>query len=386
MARYNGIYTDGFVFKNSKEKIEFTSGSKFYDDHLAISLSIDATDARLAIAGDVSSDATGIDASANKADITVRKSGSVEAYTSIQLHGADQSLSNHGTIAAQTYGIITTGDGSRVLNEGSINAGIGMSAFTAEDAELVNGRHGEIDADQAGILLVGQANMITRFVNRGSITAEEHGVLGGAANDVVVNRGKIVGDIDLGQGSDIFDGTHGTVKGFITGNFGDDWYYIDSKRLEIMEDQDRGDDSVVASIDYRLPLNFESLFLMGRKDIAAHGNGGDNSVYGNAGDNKLFGHEGINILSGEEGNDHLIGGSQQDTFVFASGFGHDTIKNFQDGIDRINTTYWYEFEDNADMLDHARNVDGDVVISHGKDRLIIENFSKSQLDWSDFTS
>ncbi|MDB5551543.1 MAG: hemolysin-type calcium-binding repeat family protein [Rhizobium sp.] len=384
MARYNGNYDDGFLFDRPREVIEFTSRSKVYDRQLAISVTPDATGSKLAIAGNVSSDAYGIVSWAGEAEIMIKSRGVVDAETGVQLGGTDQWLFNYGSITSDLYGVVVEGSATDVVNEGRISASIGVSVLG--DVNLVNGSHGRIVAQDAGVLVAGSASSSAQLLNRGSIVCDKYAVIGGSSNDIVTNRGRIVGDIDLGGGQDLFDGRRGTVTGTVKGNDGDDRYVIDDARIGIMEYHDGGADVVVTSVNYHLPANLENLFLSGRKNLVGHGNDDDNAVAGNKGDNVLFGHEGVNILLGFGGNDRLVGGSQQDTFVFASGYGRDTIENFQDGVDLITATYWYEFEDLADMLDHARDVKGDVVISHGRDRLIIENISTTQLDATDFTS
>lgn len=56
---------------------------------------------------------------------------------------------------------------------------------------------------------------------------------------------------------------------------------------------------------------------------------------GTAGDDVLKGLGGRDYLDGGTGDDTLIGGSGRDTFVFRGDFGHDTIADFQNGLDRI---------------------------------------------------
>lgn len=51
-------------------------------------------------------------------------------------------------------------------------------------------------------------------------------------------------------------------------------------------------------------------------------------LYGDAGINFLAGGGGFDLLDGRGGNDRLTGGAQADTFVFGSGYGNDTIVDF----------------------------------------------------------
>jgi Ca2+-binding RTX toxin-like protein len=69
------------------------------------------------------------------------------------------------------------------------------------------------------------------------------------------------------------------------------------------------------------------------------GRAGNDTLEGGAGADRLDGGTGRDRLEGGEGNDLLIGGAGRDTFVFASAFrenqGHDTITDFEAGLDRI---------------------------------------------------
>ena len=56
---------------------------------------------------------------------------------------------------------------------------------------------------------------------------------------------------------------------------------------------------------------------------------------GDGNTNYLSGGSGIDILNGGAGNDTLVGGSDADTFVFDTGWGNDTIGDWQDGTDSI---------------------------------------------------
>ncbi len=88
--------------------------------------------------------------------------------------------------------------------------------------------------------------------------------------------------------------------------------------------------------------------LIGRAgvDVGLHGNGGDDSLKGLSGNDSLFGDNGNDTLIGGSGNDHLdggkgadrlvggsgndlmTGGGGSDIFVFADGFGNDTVTDF----------------------------------------------------------
>ena len=105
----------------------------------------------------------------------------------------------------------------------------------------------------------------------------------------------------------------------------------------------------------------DQLFGEGGNDTLEGGAGGDNlfagsgldALYGGDGSDKLFGGRGRDslfggagadtlaagpdgdVLTGGEGHDLLSGGAGEDLFVFAAGFGRDTIKGFVPGQDHL---------------------------------------------------
>lgn len=58
------------------------------------------------------------------------------------------------------------------------------------------------------------------------------------------------------------------------------------------------------------------------------GNSGDDILYGGSGNDYLYGNDGNDILDGGIGNDWLYGGNGNDTYIFAKGYGNDTIEDW----------------------------------------------------------
>ena len=110
----------------------------------------------------------------------------------------------------------------------------------------------------------------------------------------------------------------------MTGGTGDDTFYVDSEADTIIENAGEGADTVFATINYTLPSNFESLFLVegAAGAINAAGNGAQNFIFGNSLNNALSGNGGDDVLVGGAGNDILTGGTGNDTM--AGGIGNDT--------------------------------------------------------------
>jgi len=80
---------------------------------------------------------------------------------------------------------------------------------------------------------------------------------------------------------------------------------------------------VYATISYTLPGNVEDLYLQGKANLNATGNGLNNVLIGNSGNNILNGGGGGDTLKGGGGNDTLKGGAGND--MLNGGAGADTM-------------------------------------------------------------
>lgn len=100
------------------------------------------------------------------------------------------------------------------------------------------------------------------------------------------------------------------------------------------------------------------------------GNGGGDRISGLGGRDKLLGGAGNDQLIGGQGNDKLTGGSGADVFVFAAGFGRDTVLDFQDNIDRLNLSR-FKLDSVADALELATQKDDDVVFKFAPKTVLI---------------
>jgi Ca2+-binding RTX toxin-like protein len=129
-------------------------------------------------------------------------------------------------------------------------------------------------------------------------------------------------------GNDRLDGKGG--NDILVGGFGNDTYVVNSAGDQVQELLNQGTDTVLASITFSLAqlANVENLTLTGRKNIDATGNGVGNVLTGNSGDNTLTGLGGKDVLDGGKGDDVLAGGALSDRFVFKTGYGNDTISDF----------------------------------------------------------
>jgi len=82
--------------------------------------------------------------------------------------------------------------------------------------------------------------------------------------------------------------------------------------------------------------------------------------------------------------DILSGGAGADTFQFAPSFGHDTIVNFEPGVDKIDFDQAI-FATVDDILAHTQQVGSDTVITVDQaSSVTLTNVDMSTLSASDF--
>ena len=99
----------------------------------------------------------------------------------------------------------------------------------------------------------------------------------------------------------------------------------------------------------------------------------------------LDGGAGEDTLDGGGGNDVLTGGSEADTFVFINGTNEDTVTDYEDGIDRLEVSAF--FDDAADAVAAARQDGADTVIdldSDAGDSVRLTGIDVNQIDETDF--
>ncbi len=110
-------------------------------------------------------------------------------------------------------------------------------------------------------------------------------------------------------------------------------------------------------------------------DTLAGGDGNDR-LNGNFGNDKLIGGDGSDTLNGGGGNDLLVGGAGPDRFVFADGFGNDTIADFAAGnVEKIGLSGVSAITGFADLINHhlmAQSGTGFAVIVDGADSIVLD--------------
>ncbi len=181
-------------------------------------------------------------------------------------------------------------------------------------------------------------------------------------------------------GNDMLDGGAGADK--MSGGTGNDTYYVDNSGDKVIENANEGKDTVIASVDHTLAANVENLTLTGNavrgtgNDLAntISGNGLANILSGGGGDDILRGNGGNDVIKGGAGNDTLTGGDGHDSFVFTSGFGRDTITDFDVDEDHIDWTALGSLGA-PKIKDSGHN----VVVSFGADSITLLGVSAADL-------
>lgn len=109
------------------------------------------------------------------------------------------------------------------------------------------------------------------------------------------------------------------------------------------------------------------------------GGSGNDELYGEDGDDTLYGNDGNDILDGGTGNDTLCGGNGTDTYIFAKGYGNDTINEWGSDHSIVKLT-----DINSDEVTITDQWGSNLVVSinETEDTLIISNFKWGQATYS----
>lgn len=210
-------------------------------------------------------------------------------------------------------------------------------------------------------------------------------LLGGAGNDVLTADG----------GNDQLDG--GTGQDQLVGGVGSDTYLIDNTLDQVIEVAGEGEDVIQSSVSYSLPVNVETLELVGTSDINATGNDAVNELLGNDGENQLEGLGGDDVLRGRSGNDILLGGAGNDLLDggtgvdhLGGGAGNDVflVDSTQDvvveltgeGVDKVQATDDYTLSANIEELLLVEGSNANQGTGNAGDNLINGNSSSNRLD------
>ncbi|ORE91585.1 calcium-binding protein, partial [Aurantimonas sp. 22II-16-19i] len=209
-------------------------------------------------------------------------------------------------------------------------------------------------------------------------------IFGEAGNDLIIGDADGVADLyDGGEGID--NVSYVTTVAGINANLGLNFAFgaeIGVDRLENIENLTggRGDDSLIgAASTQRLDG--------GAGNDVIDGGTGNNTLLGGDGNDTIRGFAGFDRIEGGAGNDRLTGDFNADTFVFANGFGKDTITDFDEfnNSEKIDLAGVTEIIDFADLAaNHLTQVGANAVITDGVDTITILNANIADLDANDF--
>lgn len=112
----------------------------------------------------------------------------------------------------------------------------------------------------------------------------------------------------------------------------------------------------------------------------------NDTIKGGAGNDRLGGAAGKDRIDGDTGNDVLTGGAHADTFYFARKDGTDRITDFEEGAAGRDVIEFQHglFDNFADILDHAAERSGNVIISYTGGKLTLTDVSLDDLARGDF--
>jgi predicted extracellular nuclease len=222
--------------------------------------------------------------------------------------GADELISIENVIGGAGDDLLTGDDGDNVFAAGAgddvIDGGEGTDTLDLSAAT------GPVTVDFAAGTVSGQGVGSDRFMNIEKL-------LFGAGDDIVVGN----------NGNDAFDGGAGndTLKGgagndTLRGDAGDD-----------VVDGGSGDDAVFGGVGNDVLKGGSGVDRLeggAGNDVVDAGSGND-ILLGGEGNDTLEAGSGDDRVEGGAGDDILSGGSGHDAFVFAAGFGKDTITDFR---------------------------------------------------------
>lgn len=188
--------------------------------------------------------------------------------------------------------------------------------------------------------------------------------------------------IDAGAGADMIYGG-GIGRHTLIGGEGDDTYYVRSGHDAVVEARSEGVDTVIASVDYSLPDNVETLRLAAGASFG-EGNSLDNRIVGTDADDQLFGLAGADAIQSLGGNDTISGGVGADTVM--AGLGDDSVSG-DAGADKLEGQQGNDSIDGGagdDLIDGGVGADW-LLGGSGADRFTFREISMTSETIVDFT-
>ena len=246
-----------------------------------------------------------------------------------------------------------------------------------------NGSVGNPDGEQ---IILGGTNAFGDFIDptTADFTLPDAGIATVHINTVATQTGTDGRDVLIGRSDDDFiDGGDGNDwiiggNGWDVLNGGDGRDFIGGGAGDDILDGGAGNDFLSGGSGY------DDLIGGSGRDVLLGGGGNDN-LSGGEGRDYLLGGSGNDVLAGGEGRDLLVGGGGNDLIVFGTGYGNDTVRDFdRRGDDRIdlNIEGITSLEDALALAnDQSSGVNFDFG---GGDSLTLQGISSSDLTEADF--
>jgi Ca2+-binding RTX toxin-like protein len=186
-----------------------------------------------------------------------------------------------------------------------------------------------------------------------------------------------------GLGNDTLNGGAGADT--MIGGLGNDTYYVDNIGDIVTEALNEGTDTVQSSITYTINANIENLTLTRSSAINGTGNELNNTITGNSGANILIGNAGNDslkagaggdTLDGGIGNDYLEGSIGNDLYLFGSGYGQDSIKDYDTTAGNSDKVKFFDLNP-IDLIFVNSGNNLNIQINNSSDFLTIQNQNSS---------
>lgn len=284
-------------------------------------------------------------------------------------------------------------------------AGEVLSLSGWSGVERINGNVGNDTIDGSS-----QSATLLLFGNDGNDI-----LIGGAANDVLIGG---AGDDQLfgNDGNDVLLGNGGNDT--FDGGAGNDTFFV-SDPGDVVSDGGAGFDRVKVTDAAGISLNMGSWLnvervsgLTGDDTLDATGMatsitlvggaGNDTLTGGSAGDvfyggtgndilngaggaDALIGSVGADEIDGGAGNDFYLGGADIDTFKWTDGFGRDVVRDWTDGVDRLDFTGHSGVNALADLTIQQKGQHTEITLAAGGlDKITLAFTTATDVTGSDF--
>lgn len=327
---------------------------------------------------------------------SVINDGRIYGNVGVGIDGNDAVVKNDGKIVSDSQAavIVNGGEDFLVTNNGLLRGGAAVLVGEASGT-IVNEAKGVFQGEVEMLPVAGDVEFINKGKVIGNDPFDDIAVQFGDGDDKLVNLGTIRRQIHMGGGDDVADLRGGKLTDpVIHGGTGDDMFYIDNAKIDVMEIDGEGYDSIRTSVSYKLAdgSDVEYLQAIGKKAIDLTGNEFTNVLVGNSAKNSLDGGNGLDILWGNGGNDTLSGGSMADIFCFKANSGADKVTDFSITEDIIQLVKIDGIDTFGDLSTRMTQVDADndgqandAVIDLGDgDKITLIGVNKDMLDTDNF--